>query len=178
VATKTLRRAGWAAALAAVAALGYLMATADTEPSDPTEPGAPQTHATVVANSAIIVFREGLEAVLIFAAVTTSFLGANRARRRPVVAGAGPAFAATVATWFVVLAALSAASPLGPQPRGDHRLPRDHRPKLVRGIASTGPSRSRRHHRRRRMLLARSRAHAGPRRAPTSPACTATASRS
>jgi high-affinity iron transporter len=32
-----------------------------------------------------------------------------------VVAGAGLAFAATVATWFAVLAALSAASPLGPR---------------------------------------------------------------
>src|SRR5215217_5924060 len=91
------------------------MATADTGPADPTDAGASQAHATVVANSAIIVFREGLEAVLIFAAVTASFLGANRARRRPVVAGAGLAFLATVATWFVVLAALSAASPLGPR---------------------------------------------------------------
>src|SRR3954451_12263186 len=91
------------------------MPPADTGPSDPTEAGASQAHATVVANSAIIVFREGLEAVLIFAAVTASFLGANRARRRPVVAGAGLAFAATVVTRFVVLAAPSAASPLGPR---------------------------------------------------------------
>jgi high-affinity iron transporter len=112
---KTIRRAWWGVAVAVVGVLVYLMATADTGPSDPTEAGASQAHATVVANSAIIVFREGLEAVLIFAAVTASFLGANRARRRPVVAGAGLAFAATVVTWFVVLAALSAASPLGPR---------------------------------------------------------------
>jgi high-affinity iron transporter len=111
---KTIRRAWGAVAVAVVGVLVYLMATADTRPSDPTEAGAPQAHATVVANSAIIVFREGLEAVLIFAAVTASFLGVNRVRRRPVVAGAGLAFAATVATWFAVLAALSAASPLGP----------------------------------------------------------------
>src|SRR5215210_4448844 len=111
----TVRRAWWAVAFLAVAVVVYLMATADTGPADPTEAGAPQAHATVVANSAIIVFREGLEAVLIFAAVTASFLGANRGRRRPVVAGAGLAFLATVATWFVVLAVLSAASPLGPR---------------------------------------------------------------
>src|SRR3954470_2624343 len=101
-----MRRAWWAAALVAVAALVYLMATADTGPADPTEAGAPQAQATVVVNSAIIVFREGLEAVLIFPAGTASFLGAHRARRRPVVAGAGLAFVGTVATWFVVLAAL------------------------------------------------------------------------
>src|SRR6059058_3229819 len=103
------RTAWWTAGLAILAGLVYLMATAKTGPVDPTEAGAPQSHATVVANSAIIVFREGLEAVLIFAAVIASFLGANKARRRPVVAGAGLAFLATVATWFVVLAALSAA---------------------------------------------------------------------
>src|ERR687883_311657 len=112
---KTIRTAWWAVAVAVVAGLVYLMATADTGPSDPTEAGASQAHATVVANSAIIVFREGLEAVLIFAAVTASFLGANRRGRRPVVAGAGVAFLAAVATWFVVVAALSVASPLGPR---------------------------------------------------------------
>src|SRR4051794_807666 len=91
------------------------MATAKTGSVDPTEVTSPQSRATIVANSAIIVFREGLEAVLIFAAVTASFLGANRRRRRPVIAGAAVAFAATVATWFVVQLLLDAASPLGPR---------------------------------------------------------------
>jgi high-affinity iron transporter len=53
--------------VAVVGVFVYLMATAETGPSDPTEAGASQAHATVVANLAIIVFREGLEAVLIFA---------------------------------------------------------------------------------------------------------------
>jgi high-affinity iron transporter len=109
------RAAWWAAALSALSAVVYLMATADTGPVDPTEAAAPQSHATVVVNSAIIVFREGLEAVLIFAAVTASFLGANKARRRPVVAGAAVAFLGTVVTWFAVQALLDAASPLGPR---------------------------------------------------------------
>jgi high-affinity iron transporter len=109
------RLAFWMLAFAAVAGLVYLMATADTGPADPTEVRGEQSHATVVFNSAIIVFREGLEAVLIFAAVTASFLGANKRRRRPVVVGAGVAFAAAVLTWFVVQAVLDAASPLGPR---------------------------------------------------------------
>jgi high-affinity iron transporter len=110
----TIRRtAWWALALGIVSFLVYLMATASTGPADPTEVGGHQEHATVVADSAIIVFREGLEAVLIFAAVTASFLGANRARRRPVVAGAGVAFLAAVGTWFVAQALLEVASPLG-----------------------------------------------------------------
>jgi high-affinity iron transporter len=74
-----------------------------------------QSRGTVVFNSAMIVFREGLEAVLIFAAVTASFQGANRARRRPVVLGAAVSFGAAVVTWFLVGALLNAASPLGPR---------------------------------------------------------------
>ena len=82
---------------------------------DPTEVRGPQSAGTVVFNSSMIVFREGLEAVLIFAAITASFQGANKARRRPVVLGAALSFAAAVATWFVVAAVLDAASPLGPR---------------------------------------------------------------
>ncbi|HYZ28226.1 MAG TPA: FTR1 family protein [Thermoleophilaceae bacterium] len=114
-ANRSSRVAWWLAGLAVLSGLVYLMATAKTGPVDPTEASSPQTRATIVANSAIIVFREGLEAVLIFAAVTASFLGANKRRRRPVVAGALVAFGASVLTWFVVQAVLSAASPLGPR---------------------------------------------------------------
>lgn len=105
----------WASAAAILAGLVYLMATASTGPVDPTEVTHLQSHATVVFNSAMIVFREGLEAVLIFAAVTASFRGANASRRMPVVVGAACAFAVTVATWFVVRAVLDAASSLGPR---------------------------------------------------------------
>jgi high-affinity iron transporter len=112
---RTARLAWWTAGLAALSAVVYLMATASTGPLDPTEVSRPQSHATVVFNASMIVFREGLEAVLIFAAVTASFLGANKARRRPVVLGAACAFAASVATWFVVQAVLDAASSLGPR---------------------------------------------------------------
>jgi high-affinity iron transporter len=112
---RSTRAAWWVVALAIVGGLVYLMATAKTGPVDPTAATAPQSRATVVANSAIIVFREGLEAVLIFAAVTASFLGANKHRRRPVVVGAGVAFAAAVVTWFVAQLLLDVASPLGPR---------------------------------------------------------------
>jgi high-affinity iron transporter len=110
------RGALWVLGLAAVAALVYLMATAGTGPADPTE--VHQSHGTAVFNASIIVFREGLEAVLIFAAVTASFIGGNRSRRRPVVVGAACAFGASVVAWFAVQAILDAASPLGPKLEG------------------------------------------------------------
>jgi high-affinity iron transporter len=105
----------WIVAAGVVAGLVYLMATAKTGPVDPTEVTHRQSHGTVVFNSAMIVFREGLEAVLIIAAVTASFLGANKTKRRPVAAGVAVAFGASVATWFVAQAILSVASPLGPK---------------------------------------------------------------
>src|SRR3954463_4867541 len=113
--TRTRRLAWWTAAALAVAGLVYLMATAKTGPTDPTEARGPQSHATVVFNSAVIVFREGLEAILIFAAVTASMVGANGRHRRPVTLGALAAFGAAVATWFAVQALLDAASGLGPR---------------------------------------------------------------
>lgn len=109
------RRLAWPAVLAVVSGLVYLMATADTGPVDPTEVAGPQSAASVVTNAAIIVFREGLEAILIFAAVTASLVGGNAGKRRPITLGAGVAFAATVATWFAVQALLDVASPLGPR---------------------------------------------------------------
>src|SRR4051794_17955880 len=103
----------WSTLTAIVAALVYLMATAKTGPVDPTEVSHPQSHTTVVFNSATIVFREGPEVVLIFPARTASLKGAQLGRRKPMVLGVAIAFLASVATWFVVQALLQAASPLG-----------------------------------------------------------------
>ncbi len=73
--------------------------------TDPTAlpPGHRLSHTTVVLDSAILVLREGLETILVLAAVTASFLGANRAYRRPVATGGGLAIAGGIATWFLVV---------------------------------------------------------------------------
>jgi high-affinity iron transporter len=54
-----------------------------------------------VTNSAIIVFREGLEAVLILAAITASFVGVRRRLRRPVLIGAAGGLLVSVLTWVL-----------------------------------------------------------------------------
>jgi high-affinity iron transporter len=56
---------------------------------------------TVITNSAIIVFREGLEAVLILAAITASFVGVRRRLRRPVLIGAVLGLLFSVVTWVL-----------------------------------------------------------------------------
>jgi high-affinity iron transporter len=63
--------------------------------------GDSSSRATVVTNSAILVFREGLEAVLILAAVTASFVGARRRLRRPVLWGALLGLLASIVTWVI-----------------------------------------------------------------------------
>jgi high-affinity iron transporter len=65
---------------------------------------------TVVTNAALIVFREGLEAILIIAAITASMVGANRRLRKPILRGALlalPASAALFAISVLVLESLS-----------------------------------------------------------------------
>jgi high-affinity iron transporter len=57
------------------------------------------SRATVVADAGVIVFREGLEAVLILAAITASFTGARRRLRRPVLIGGLVGLLATIATY-------------------------------------------------------------------------------
>ena len=56
-----------------------------------------------ILDIAVLVFREGLECILVLAAVTANMAGARQAYQRPVAAGALGACAATLATWFVAV---------------------------------------------------------------------------
>jgi high-affinity iron transporter len=67
----------------------------------------PTSAAAVVTNTAIIVFREGLEAVLILAALTAGLVGAKRRLRRPLLLGAAFALVASAATFAVAATVLS-----------------------------------------------------------------------
>jgi high-affinity iron transporter len=66
------------------------------------------SRATIVSDAAIILFREGLEAVLILAAITASFTGARRRLRLPVFVGAGVGLVATVITYVLAQAIVDA----------------------------------------------------------------------
>jgi len=63
---------------------------------------------SVVADAAVIVFREGLEAVLILAAITASFVGERRALRKPVLFGALLGLGATAITYVIAQALVDA----------------------------------------------------------------------
>jgi high-affinity iron transporter len=66
------------------------------------------SRATVIADAGVIVFREGLEAVLILAAITASFSGARRRLRRPVLVGGLLGLLATAVTYVAAQTLLEA----------------------------------------------------------------------
>lgn len=94
-------RIGLFAAATGVLALLVWQGTAMHGAPDPLQP---RTSPTVAAlDIAVLVFREGLECILVLAAITASMTGVKRAYRRPVAWGAGIAFIATLATWCVAV---------------------------------------------------------------------------
>ncbi len=67
----------------------------------------------VATNAAIIVFREGLEAVIILAALMASLVGASLVYRRPMVWGVIAAIVATALTWWIAQVILTGFSRYG-----------------------------------------------------------------
>src|ERR1700748_1202795 len=87
----------------AIVIVGWHAKGGTPDPNDVAAGGPRLGNTTVVIDSAILVFREGLETILVLAAITASFLGANRMYRRPVATGSGFALGAGVLTWFGVI---------------------------------------------------------------------------
>jgi high-affinity iron transporter len=75
---------------------------------DPTQANTSPTVAFL--DIGVLVFREGLECVLVLAAITASMTGSKQAHRRPVAVGAAVAFAATLLTWVVAVRIVSSLS--------------------------------------------------------------------
>ncbi|MGA7522194.1 MAG: FTR1 family protein, partial [Acidobacteriaceae bacterium] len=56
-----------------------------------------------VLDIGVLVFREGLECILVLSAITASLVKSGESYQRPVAAGVGVAFLATLVTWFVAV---------------------------------------------------------------------------
>jgi high-affinity iron transporter len=67
-------------------------------------PEAPNTSpGAAILDIGVLVFREGLECILVLTAITASMIGERKSHRRPVAVGAGVAFIATLITWFIAI---------------------------------------------------------------------------
>jgi high-affinity iron transporter len=58
---------------------------------------------SAVLDIGVLVFREGLEAILVLAAITATMVGAAQTYRRPVVIGAAVGLLASLATWKIAV---------------------------------------------------------------------------
>jgi high-affinity iron transporter len=68
---------------------------------DPTQPHT--SPAMAFLDIGVLVFREGLECILVLAALTASMTGSKAVHRRPVALGAGLGFVATGITWLIAI---------------------------------------------------------------------------
>jgi len=94
----------WVGGLILAAALIWTGFTANGNP----DPLAPQTDTTsAILDIGVLVFREGLECILVLAAVTAGMVGSSAAYRRPVAAGTGAAVLATLITWRIAVGVLN-----------------------------------------------------------------------
>jgi high-affinity iron transporter len=105
---RALTTAGLFLAAVAVVAILSWQAFALHGTPDPTQPNTSPTVA--VLDIGVLVFREGLECILVLAAITASMTGSKQAHRKPVAFGAGMAFGATLVTWFIALGIVSSLS--------------------------------------------------------------------
>ncbi len=102
------RRIGLALlAVAGLVVLSVLVWQGITAGGNPDPTTAHITPAAAILNTGILVFREGLECILVLAAIVASMLGANQSYRRPIAVGAAGGFAASIITWFAVVGILT-----------------------------------------------------------------------
>jgi len=105
---KLALRIGIIASAICVAAVIVWQGMAAHGAPDPTQPNTSPTVAFL--DIGVLVFREGLECILVLAAITASMTGKKRAYRRPVAAGAGIAFVATLITWLIAVRIVNSLS--------------------------------------------------------------------
>ncbi len=85
-------------ALSVVAVMIWTFLTSAGTP-DPTTRGA--NTAAAILDIGVLVFREGLECILVLSAITASMIGKNEHHRKAVDVGAAAGAVATIITWFI-----------------------------------------------------------------------------
>src|SRR5471030_870986 len=94
-------------AAAALVLAGVLIWQGLTARGNP-NPAAPNTSpAAATLDIGILVFREGLESILVLSAIIASMTGEKQSHRKPIVTGAFVAFVATLITWFIAVGIIS-----------------------------------------------------------------------
>jgi high-affinity iron transporter len=94
-------------AMAGLAVAGVLVWQGVTAAGNP-DPTVPHTPAGVaLVDIGVLVFREGLECILVLSAITASMMGTQQLYQRPIAMGAGIGFLATLVVWFIAVGIVS-----------------------------------------------------------------------
>jgi high-affinity iron transporter len=97
------RVALWSGVLAVVIGLVWAAIAAGGNPDPLTAEGS-----TAVLDIGVLVFREGLECILVLAAITASRASSGEPYKRPIAAGALVGFVATLITWRIAVGIVDA----------------------------------------------------------------------
>jgi high-affinity iron transporter len=88
--------------LAALPVMGILIWQGVTSSGNPDPTVANTTQISAIMDTAVLVFREGLESILVLAAITAGLSRKQDGLASPIFIGASVGFLATLATWFFV----------------------------------------------------------------------------
>lgn len=102
----------WICAAIVVAVLVWQGLTASGNP-DPTQ--ANIGRGAAIVDTGILVFREGLETILVLSAITASLVRNQKSYLKPIANGSGLAFLATIVTWFVIVGIISLVGTTAPE---------------------------------------------------------------
>ena len=92
----------------AAVVVGVLVWQGITASGNPDPTAAHLSTQAAIVDTGVLVFREGLECILVLAAITASMMGGNQSYRRPIAVGAGIGLGVSLITWFAVVGILSA----------------------------------------------------------------------
>jgi high-affinity iron transporter len=100
-----IKRAPWfaIAATTLVAAVAVLVWQGILSPGNPNPLAAQTSRPAAVFDIAVLVLREGLECILVLAAITAGLIGDRQKYRQPVAVGAGIGLVATLVTWGIAV---------------------------------------------------------------------------
>lgn len=96
--------------LAALAVAGVLVWQAVNSGGLPDPENRVGRSSAAALDIAVLVFREGLESILVLAAITASMVGTSRGFKRPIAAGVCLGIGATLFTWVIAVRALDSLS--------------------------------------------------------------------
>ncbi len=93
--------------LAVMLIIGVLVWQGITSHGNPQAVAPKMSHTAGIVNTGILVFREGLEAILVLSAITAGLMRKKQVFWKPIASGAGVGFISSLITWFIVVAIIS-----------------------------------------------------------------------